>query len=217
MHYCLLNRGIGFCIGLIWGFFPSWWFVQQLCSSGASSSQEVSWWLQLYIICIKAPGTAQGPHSIAVAALPLPCVCLSRRPELGILNLGRGAALWSDIRLPVALRTASVRPGNEKLITACYSESSQMSCSGATSLFDIVGWNCHLFSMPPQNVVFWAARLKITLCENTLGAFFALLLPRCCFSCHVLDARYVVGVTATSALLCYSCPSRASCWKEPVA
>lgn len=53
----------------------------------------------------------------------------------------------------------------------------------------------------PQNVAFWEARLKATLCENILGTFFALLLHRYCSSCHVLDARYVVGVTAASVLL----------------
>lgn len=90
-----------------------------------------------YLLSVLAKSTCHSPGS------PQYCSCSfassTRLPQqkarAGILNLGRGAGLWSDI----ALRTASVRPGNEKLITTFHSESSQRSFSGATSPLDMVG------------------------------------------------------------------------------
>lgn len=139
-----------FGFGVLFGFFffSSWWFVQQFCSSGARSRQEVFTVTAIiyYPDELKAPGTA------SVVQL---CLCRAF-PRAGTPHLGPGAGL-----------SPREAPENGWLLTAPRGRLSQGTSSGETPPFDLGGSNCHLPLRTPlkntPSVGFRAGGLKVTL------------------------------------------------------
>ena len=140
----------------------------------------------IYYLCqLKAPGTAQGPHSIAVPALPPPRVCFSRRPELVSYTSAQeqDSGRTFVCLLPWELQAYAQGTRNSSQLSAA----TRLKGAVREQPLHLTLWTktvAYSLHPAPQNVAFWAARLKITLWKhfgNFLCSAFTqmlLFLPR---------------------------------------